>query len=639
MLKVITTYEEFLSLESDWNRLVALRKEHSIFDTFEWNRTWLKHFLNQYELHCLVLHSKSRNLEISNILPLVKTGHKFYLIGALDRDRNLFLVPPTTNDLQILISHISQTPHTHLEFRNLPIQEAWDIKWILEDLHIPNRLIPKKEYVIDPKTFSLESRAVGNEVSRKLRKLERMGAIRYEPIDPKRCSEYLEFLFTHNESRSLDKNYRQRFNDTAYRNWFTEMLENPELGAKPFALTLDDNIIAVEIAFEHCCVFSSYSTAFDPEWFRVSPGILRIPLYVEYGKKHGASTLRLGSGVMGYKQQFTDDYNQLAHLIVFKSVFIDRLFRLRNWLRLIRSSKIKAVLRNGIKTLLFFPLYALSLHRLFEYLNTSRVRILCYHKVNDEDRTPLTVSVANIERQLHYLKQRFTVVPLSQIKNHLLHNDPLPKNAIAITVDDGYIDNYDILFPIIKRMNVPVSIFIVKEYLDNNIKFPWDTERQPALTHQAMKEMLESGLVEFYPHTLTHPILSKLKLEDARKEIIESKQWIEQLLKVISDEWLVSSKSNTNLSNHYSLPTIHYVPDIFAYPSGEPGVDYTEDHERMAREAGFAMAVSVREYSKKQNINIFAVERRIAINEPLWMFRLRCSGVITFIRELFRGKK
>jgi len=620
MLNVITTYEEFLTLESDWNRLLSKRPEHSIFDTFEWNRLWLKHFQNHHELHCLVI-ATTPDHRVTNILPLIKTGHKLYFIGALDRDRSLFLVPPAAEDLRALISHISRISHTHLEFRNLPIQEAWTTKWILDDLGVPNRLVTKKEFVINPKTFSLQSRAVGSEVARKLQKLKRMGTVAYEPINQERFSEYLEFLFTHNESRSLDKNYRRRFNDTAYRDWFAEMLSSASLGARPFALTLDGNIIAVEIAFEYNNVFSSYSTAFDREWFRISPGILRIPMYVEYGNNHSATTLRLGSGVMGYKQQFTDDYNKLAHLVLFKNTSIMLLFRLRDWLRSVQSFRTKTFVRNNLKTLLLFPLYALGLHRIFERLNNSRIRILCYHKVNDEDQTPITVSTRKFELQLRYLKRRFTIIPLSVIRDCLLHDKPIPQNAIAITVDDGYIDNYDMVFPIIKRMNIPVSIFIVKEYLENKLKFPWDKERQSPLTNEAIKEMLESGLVEFYPHSVTHPILSNIPIEEAKKEIIESKHWIESILK--------------SYSSQTSCPPYH--PDIFAYPSGEPRVDFTVEHERIVREAGFSMAVSVGGYSKKKNINVFSVQRRVVLDEPLWMFKLRSSGVVAFIRGLFHS--
>ncbi len=69
-------------------------------------------------------------------------------------------------------------------------------------------------------------------------------------------------------------------------------------------------------------------------------------------------------------------------------------------------------------------------------------------------------------------------------------------------------------------------------------------------------------------HTVTHPILLKLQPDQARREILDGKARLEELV---------------------GRPL-----RLFAYPNGRPGEDYGPEHVAMARETGFEAAVSTR---------------------------------------------
>ena len=85
------------------------------------------------------------------------------------------------------------------------------------------------------------------------------------------------------------------------------------------------------------------------------------------------------------------------------------------------------------------------------------------------------------------------------------------------------------------------------------------------LTSPEVRQLQDGGLIEIGAHTLTHPVLSRLRADEQRLEIAGSREKLEAIV---------------------SRP-VH----SFSYPFGSPD-DYTEDTARIVREAGFECACS-----------------------------------------------
>src|SRR5919106_5504838 len=94
----------------------------------------------------------------------------------------------------------------------------------------------------------------------------------------------------------------------------------------------------------------------------------------------------------------------------------------------------------------------------FPYIKIRRsrsVQILAYHRVNDEQDPFFPATPTKVfARQMEYLASHLCVYPLADLIESLQKRD-VPENAVAITFDDGYRDNYLNAFPILQQLSLP----------------------------------------------------------------------------------------------------------------------------------------------------------------------------------------
>lgn len=139
------------------------------------------------------------------------------------------------------------------------------------------------------------------------------------------------------------------------------------------------------------------------------------------------------------------------------------------------------------------------------------VPTLMYHGVSNDmwGMTELFVMPERMEEQFRYLVENgYTPIFFEDLQRV----DEIEK-PVLLTYDDGYVDNYVDLFPLVKKYGVKVNIFVVTGTVDNSPN---------SLTSEQIREMHASGLVSFQSHTVTHPYLMGMSRQEQEYELTRS---------------------------------------------------------------------------------------------------------------------
>jgi peptidoglycan/xylan/chitin deacetylase (PgdA/CDA1 family) len=226
--------------------------------------------------------------------------------------------------------------------------------------------------------------------------------------------------------------------------------------------------------------------------------------------------------------------------------------------------------------LLFFVglLYILGNYTFWlPYRRPTLPRIIMLHQVTpQQEASGMNMPPAKFEQLLQYLTKKNSIFcfvsELDQYQGK--------KNVVALSFDDGFLDNYQYAYPLLKKYNAKATIYLATKI-----------QGIDALNVEQIREMSSSGLIEFGAHTQHHVNLLKLTDEEAFAEMQTSKQDVEALVgKCLS----------------------------FAYPFGR----FNEKHQQMAKEIGFKNAVSTRKkiepYNEVNQFNIPRVSTHGAMN-------------------------
>ena len=188
------------------------------------------------------------------------------------------------------------------------------------------------------------------------------------------------------------------------------------------------------------------------------------------------------------------------------------------------------------------------------------VPILLYHYVEhvkdkkDTIRQSLNIYPETLKSQIETLKNAGYIFVTPSDLGKVLDGEAenFPKKTVILSFDDGYMDFYTDVFPILKEENVKAVAYIVPNFLNRpNFMFSFQ-----------LKEVAKSPLVEIGAHTMDHYALAGMEKNKARYEIAESRKVLQKEL---------------------GLPI-----NSFAYPYGS----FDKQAIELVREAGFIDAVS-----------------------------------------------
>jgi len=272
-------------------------------------------------------------------------------------------------------------------------------------------------------------------------------------------------------------------------------------------------------------------------------------------------------------------------------------------------------------------------------LTPNTLTVLNYHRIDDPFRPGFNTFKPNVSatpsqfaQQMDYLSQHYNVISGRDIAEWLRGGKRLPANAAVITFDDGYRDNLEHAYPVLKSRDLPAIIFLTTSHIDSDTSFYWDivaycfdhtpknnadfpllgnrqwhsaesrkqvmdewiamlktlpevdkkkqVDQLSEILHASVPDDLSAGLtlkwsevrhlsdngIEMGSHTVSHPILTRVPLEEARDELVQSKSKIEAEI----NKQVVS----------------------FAYPNGQYS-DFNQALVNCVAEAGYQVAFTL----------------------------------------------
>jgi peptidoglycan/xylan/chitin deacetylase (PgdA/CDA1 family) len=238
---------------------------------------------------------------------------------------------------------------------------------------------------------------------------------------------------------------------------------------------------------------------------------------------------------------------------------------------------------------LFFLSSLLFSMNTFSDNNTLHIPILCYHNLNPTKPGSMNMTPLEFETQIKWLKDNgFTIVPLNDIVAYLQgKRTSLPNKPVAITADDGWESVYQYMLPIVKKYQIPVTLFIYPETISAG---------KHALTWDQLKELQQTGLFDIQGHTYSHPnfkIEKRTLSTDAYQKFVQTE--LQKSKKILEDK----------LGKQITL---------LAWPFGI----YDPYLEQAAENAGYVMAFSIDARKALKSDRPMAVPRYMIV-EPLTM--------------------
>lgn len=196
--------------------------------------------------------------------------------------------------------------------------------------------------------------------------------------------------------------------------------------------------------------------------------------------------------------------------------------------------------------------------------DTINIPILCYHNFNPTVPSSMTLTPQRFEEQVKWLKDnRFTIIPLKEAVEYLQGKlATLPAKSVVITADDGWQSVYTYMYPLMRKYNIPVTLFIYPNTI---------SQGKNAMTWDELKELQQTGLFDIEGHTYWHP---NFKQEKKRLSPPAYDRFVKEQL--IKSKTILDEKLNTKVT-------------LLAWPFGI----YDNYLEQEAANAGYVMAFSI----------------------------------------------
>lgn len=309
----------------------------------------------------------------------------------------------------------------------------------------------------------------------------------------------------------------------------------------------------------------------------------------------------------------------------------------------------------------------LGLYRLAALITKNQPKVLVYHRFSETPKSGYCTP-KSFEQQLQYICRYYNVVSMSELAEQYYDKRNLAPNTIAITVDDGYEDFYNIAYPLLKKYKLPATLYVATGFIENKL-WLWPDQVTYILNHA------EKQRAEFtYDEQITLPAINTTDsksndwqyLIDRLLEVSDTTKHL--IIKQLAETWgvilptqapdeckpstpqhlLEMANNRIEIGGHtVTHPSLGRVDDVqakveiteskkyiddllgisarsFCYPNGTE-FDYNETTKHITEQAGYSCAVTA--YADNQGLNHRFAIRRHGSGDDMFQFLKAVSGV------------
>ncbi len=512
-LTIIDNIDNFYILQKEWNELLANSNNDTIFLRWEWlYNWWLVYGRGACRLFVIIVRD---NKQLIGIAPFyIKMHMKFF------REINFLGSNIVCSDYLdfILLKGKEEAALSSICFFLKQHEEYWDILH-LSDMPSVSSSINfvgsffkkykkriKEQYTSCPyinlnlpwnDIYNSYASILKNIIRRKSKKIEKSdsGLVEIKPDDDieKFFSEFLRLNKLSLQKRGIRSPFYEKDFLEFHRKIIRALFGKEKI--KFYFLKKDGKYIAGIYILIHGTKYYYYQSGFDPTFENDSPGTLLFHYCIKAAYENGVKEFDFLRGNEPYKRNWTEHARTNVKISVFNCTtkgrllgYIDNLIEFVKKNRNLKgmhlyiasaNKKIKRLLKMAIAAVFFYS-GVFFIVRAINNLTGKRLTIVSYHRFSDkpvydidESLPYLFVSQASFELQIKFFKKFYNIIKFSDL-NKLNRYDKLPPNSLIITIDDGYEDNYTVAYPILKKYNVPATIYLATDNIGNSNIYWWD---------------------------------------------------------------------------------------------------------------------------------------------------------------------
>jgi peptidoglycan/xylan/chitin deacetylase (PgdA/CDA1 family) len=162
---------------------------------------------------------------------------------------------------------------------------------------------------------------------------------------------------------------------------------------------------------------------------------------------------------------------------------------------------------------------------------TESVPIVMYHAVTEHPPAAtrrLSVTASSLEKQLAFLVDHgFTAMTFSDLADAFRTGRALPKRPVVLTFDDGYADFAREAWPILRRYDVPATVFVTTGWIADAGHHAAGTPLDRMMNWAQVRELAAAG-IEIGAHSHSHHELDQLDDATLFRELVDSRAMLEE---------------------------------------------------------------------------------------------------------------